>query len=276
MRIFQRHSLIVTTLLAAISAQAQDVPTPVAAMSFFVTSTGRGIGGNLGGLAGADALCRQRATAVGRRSAVARLSQRTTISGCASGQRARPDRPRAVGQRARDSDCRERRRAPQRGRNPTSDTALTEKGGAVAPNRHDILTGSNPDGTLVERGDATQRVDEPRRRPGDGGASQSHRRRTRRFLEFRPSLSRLLADCVARFAWRRTSFTASPRIRVSTQHRSRLNRQLNADRRNARPCIERAPSSRLDLTNSTRVVRSPLSDKAGPGRRLPTAAQEPR
>jgi glycine/D-amino acid oxidase-like deaminating enzyme len=30
------------------------------------------------------------------------------------------------------------------------------------------------------------------------------------------------------------------------------------------------------FTNSTRVVASPLSDKAVPGCRLPTAAQEPR
>ena len=39
--------------------------------------------------------------------------------------------------------------------NLTRDTALTETGAQVAPTRHDILTGSNPDGTLVTNGDAT-------------------------------------------------------------------------------------------------------------------------
>src|SRR5262245_5208449 len=57
---------VVAALIVGGSAAAQDRPTPATAMSFFVTSTGRGFGGNLGGLAGADALCRQRAAAVGR------------------------------------------------------------------------------------------------------------------------------------------------------------------------------------------------------------------
>jgi hypothetical protein len=39
--------------------------------------------------------------------------------------------------------------------NLTRDTALTEKGGSVAPNRHDILTGSNTDGTLATGSDVT-------------------------------------------------------------------------------------------------------------------------
>jgi hypothetical protein len=42
---------------------------------------------------------------------------------------------------------------------PTSrgDTALTEAGAQVGPTRHDILTGSNADGTLLTKGDATCR-----------------------------------------------------------------------------------------------------------------------
>src|SRR6185436_8301225 len=39
--------------------------TPPPAMSFFVTSVGKGDGANLGGLAGADAHCQALATAVG-------------------------------------------------------------------------------------------------------------------------------------------------------------------------------------------------------------------
>jgi len=63
MRILQT---VIATCLAAAPVAAQDVPTVSAAMSFFVTSNGRGFGGNLGGLAGADAICLQRAAAVGR------------------------------------------------------------------------------------------------------------------------------------------------------------------------------------------------------------------
>jgi hypothetical protein len=156
MRIFQRHSLIVTTLLAAISAQAQDVPTPVAAMSFFVTSTGRGIGGNLGGLAGADALCRQRATAVGRADRLWRAYLSAPPSADAPAVNARDRIGRGPWVNARGIQIAASvEELHSEDVNLTSDTALTEKGGAVAPNRHDILTGSNPDGTLVERGDAT-------------------------------------------------------------------------------------------------------------------------
>lgn len=49
------------TLMCSLGAsQAQD-----AAMSFFVTSANPGKGGDLGGLAGADAYCNQLATAAG-------------------------------------------------------------------------------------------------------------------------------------------------------------------------------------------------------------------
>ena len=48
-----------TMLFSGISL-AQPAPGP---MSFFVTSTGSGNGGNLGGLAGADAICQSLAEA---------------------------------------------------------------------------------------------------------------------------------------------------------------------------------------------------------------------
>src|SRR5919107_4350826 len=46
-----------------LGGQAPDVAE---SMSFFITSTGPGFGGNLGGLAGADAHCHRLAAAVGR------------------------------------------------------------------------------------------------------------------------------------------------------------------------------------------------------------------
>ena len=52
--------LVIASLIGVISANAADNT-----MSFFVTSTGSGKGGDLGGLAGADAHCQALATAAG-------------------------------------------------------------------------------------------------------------------------------------------------------------------------------------------------------------------
>ena len=146
---------IVTTMLAAAPAVAQDAPAIAPAMSFFVTSTGRGFGGNLGGLAGADAICVQRAAAVGRGERLWRAYLSAPPSADAPAVHAR-DRigrgpwvnAQGVQIAASVEDLHSERV------NLTRDTALTEKGAMVAPTRHDILTGSNPDGTLMS-GDAT-------------------------------------------------------------------------------------------------------------------------
>jgi hypothetical protein len=53
------------SLLASCLLLAQQTPAPRHPMTFFVTSAPIGDGGNLGGLAGADAYCQKLATAVG-------------------------------------------------------------------------------------------------------------------------------------------------------------------------------------------------------------------
>ena len=55
----------ITLLLGSYLALAQQNPAPHRDMNFFVTSVPIGDGGNLGGLAGADAHCQTLATAVG-------------------------------------------------------------------------------------------------------------------------------------------------------------------------------------------------------------------
>jgi hypothetical protein len=133
------------------SAQAQQADGPTSpAMSFFVTSTGRGFGGNLGGLAGADNHCQRLAQNVGRGDRVWRayLSAPATSSSRAVNARDRIGKgpwANAAGVRIADN-LEELHSANSRvGR----ETALTEKGTEVASGRHDILTGSNPDGTLA-------------------------------------------------------------------------------------------------------------------------------
>lgn len=142
-------------------AASLSILAPVAAsgveMSFFVTSVGPGKGGNLGGLEGADRHCQSLATAVG--------AGKGTWRAYLSTQAAALNDPNAVNARdrigsgpwfnakgvliARNIDELHSPRA-----NLTKDTLLDEKGQVVngrteKPNRHDILTGSRPDGTAL-------------------------------------------------------------------------------------------------------------------------------
>jgi len=144
-------------LLAAGSPTAQDAPAVAPNMSFFITSTGRGFGGNLGGLAGADAICQQRAAAVGRGDRMWRAYLSAPSSSDSPAVHARDRIGRGPWVNAQGIQI-----AASVGElhdpnvNLTAETALTEAGSHVAPGRHDILTGSNPDGTLAA-GDATCR-----------------------------------------------------------------------------------------------------------------------
>jgi hypothetical protein len=140
-------------VLADQSAQAQSADT-----SFFVTSTGIGNGANLGGLAGADNHCQTLAQAAG---AAARTWHAYLSSQAADGAPAVNARDR-IGKGpwqnskgvaiARDV-------ADLHGANNlTKQTALSENGDVIngrgdKPNRHDVLTGSQPDGTAFAAGD---------------------------------------------------------------------------------------------------------------------------
>jgi len=138
--------------LAAIGAtqSAQDRPQVSPAMSFFITSTGRGFGANLGGLAGADAHCQRLATAagLGDKTWRAYLSAPATSSRPAVHARDRIGKGpwvNALGVQVAASLA-----ELHSDDSPVDrDTALSEKGTRIALERHDILTGSNPDGTLV-------------------------------------------------------------------------------------------------------------------------------
>ena len=129
---------------------AQAKPPVALAMSFFVTSVGRGFGADLGGLTGADAHCQQLATAVGQGG----RAWRAYLSAPAA-----PGRPvvhardrigkgpwvnaKGVQVAADVDDLHSDANALGR------ENSLSEKGEAIGPGRHDILTGSNVDGTLA-------------------------------------------------------------------------------------------------------------------------------
>ena len=131
-------------ILSAGAAQAQDT-----SMSFFVTSASPGDGGNLGGLEGADAQCQTLADAAGAGS----KTWRAYLSTSAVNARDRiGDGPwhNAKGEVIANTVDELHSDANKL----TKQTALTEKGDPVkgrgdTPNQHDILTGSNADGTVA-------------------------------------------------------------------------------------------------------------------------------
>jgi hypothetical protein len=129
-----------------------------ARMTFFITSVGPGNGANLGGLAGADQHCQKLAEAAGSKGQTWRAYLSTSASGNQPAVNAR-DRIgsgpwyNAKGVRIAESV------ADLHGEknNLTKETQLTEKGDVVSgrgdkPNRHDILTGSQLDGTAFPAG----------------------------------------------------------------------------------------------------------------------------
>ncbi len=137
-------------LLAACASTGGGNP-----MSFFVTSTGSGKGGDLGGLAGADATCTQLATAAGAGGKTWRAYLSTQPAGGQPGVNAR-DRigsgpwKNAKGVVVATSVA----NLHSAENNLNKETALTEKGELLkgrgdTPNQHDVLTGSQPDGTYI-------------------------------------------------------------------------------------------------------------------------------
>lgn len=142
-----RRLLLVTAAasLAAIGvASSQD-----ATMSFFVTSVGSGKGADLGGLAGADAHCGSLAEAAGAtgKTWAAYLSTSTEDARDRIGKGPWFN---AKGVKIADDVASLHSDANA----ITKQTALDEKGEVVngrgdKPNRHDVLTGSTPDGTKI-------------------------------------------------------------------------------------------------------------------------------
>ncbi len=146
-------------------AMAQQPPAaPPPPMSFFIASAGPGSGANLGGIAGADRICQTLATAAGS----SKTWHAYLSAAAANGQAAVNARDRIgagpwfnakgarIAQNVADlhGDTLE---AARRGNNISKATAITEKGDPIngvgdTPNRHDMVTGSQLDGTAFTDG----------------------------------------------------------------------------------------------------------------------------
>jgi hypothetical protein len=141
-----------TLLALAFSGVGEAQQGGASGMSFFVTSTGSGKGADLGGLAGADAHCQQLAQAAGAGSRTWRAYLSTQADGGKPAVNARDRIGNGPWQNAKGvviaKDVQELHGNNMIGKQ----TALSEKGEPIngrgdTPNMHDILTGSQPDGT---------------------------------------------------------------------------------------------------------------------------------
>ncbi len=148
-----RSALVVIALCAATPALAQSA----AETSFFVTSTSIGNGGNLGGLAGADNHCQTLAQAAGAGGPAgsAKVWRAYLSTQAADGKPAINARDR-IGKgpwmNAKGAVVAKDVAELHGTNNLTKQTALSEKGEVIngrgdTPNRHDVLTGSQLDGT---------------------------------------------------------------------------------------------------------------------------------
>jgi len=132
------------------AAQAQQN-----AMTFFVTSAGPGKGADLGGLEGADRHCQTLAQAAGSAGKIWKAYLSTQGAGAVNAK----DRVgRGPWQNAKGVVVAKDVAELHGTNNLTKETALSEKGDVIngrgdTPNRHDILTGSQPDGTAFAAGE---------------------------------------------------------------------------------------------------------------------------
>ena len=127
-------------------------------MTFFVTSAGSGKGANFGGLEGADKHCQALAAAAGAGTKTWRAYLSAAASGSSPAVNARDRIGRGPWQNATGTVIAKDGSELHGTNNLTKQTALNEKGAIVngrgdTPNQHDILTGSQPDGTAFAGAD---------------------------------------------------------------------------------------------------------------------------
>ena len=174
MRRIARLSLLASGALLALGASLSAQQN---AMTFFVTSAGIGKGADLGGLAGADRHCQSLAQAAGAGGKTWHAYLSTQGSGAVN---ARDRIGKGPWQNVKGvviaKDVSDLHSVHN---NLTKQTALTEKGEMVpsppedTTNRHDILTGSQPDGTSFS-GDKDMTCGNWTKSYGDGSAMVGH------------------------------------------------------------------------------------------------------
>ena len=149
----------VSTLMAAGCAQMSDMMGK-SDMTFFVTSTGPGRGADLGGIEGADKHCQSLASAAGAgnktwRAYLSTQGKAINDTNVIHARERIGAGPWHNAKGVRIARSVEDLHSPDA--NVNKDTALDERGNptndrSMKPNKHDILTGSRPDGTAFPAG----------------------------------------------------------------------------------------------------------------------------
>lgn len=147
------RTLALLALACSFASQAEQ-----ADMTFFVTSEGSGQGANFGGLAGADAHCLKLAGAVGAGQHTWRAYLSSSASDGAAAVNARDRIGRGPWQNAKGVVIAKDVAQLHGDNHLAKDTALDEHGAPIkgrgdTPNMHDILTGSQADGTAFAAGE---------------------------------------------------------------------------------------------------------------------------
>jgi hypothetical protein len=145
-------------------------------MTFFISSSGSGKGADLGGLEGADRLCRTLATAAGSSGKTWHAYLSTQGANAVNARDRIGKGPWQNAKAVVIAKSVEDLHGPNN--NISKETALTEKGATVngrgdQPNMHDILTGSQPDGTAFA-GDKDQTCGNYTKSGADGAVMLGH------------------------------------------------------------------------------------------------------
>ena len=154
MRRSKLAALIAAAGAATLLAACGSMMSSKSDMTFFVASTGSGKGADLGGLTGADQICSRLATAAGSSGHDWRAYLSTVAVGGTPGANARDRIGPGPWRNAKGVVVAQNVTELHGANNLNKNTALTEKGEPVngrgdTPNMHDILTGSQPEGTAI-------------------------------------------------------------------------------------------------------------------------------
>ena len=145
---------VLSCAAVAVLAACAGVGSVKSGTSFFVTSTGLGNGANLGGLAGADKHCQMLATQAGASERTWRAYLSTQAAGGSPAINARDRIGAGPWLNAKGVAIANSVDELHSNNKLNKQTALNERGEPVngrgdTPNVHDILTGSQPDGTGI-------------------------------------------------------------------------------------------------------------------------------
>ena len=151
-------SYVTSVAVLALGLNGSSIAQQANTMTFFVTSVGSGNGANTGGLAGADAHCQQLAQSAGGGGHTWHAYMSTQAAGGQATVNARDRIGKGPWTNAKGVVVAKDIAELHGQNNLTKQTSLSEKGDVIngrgdTPNRHDALTGSQPDGTAFAPGE---------------------------------------------------------------------------------------------------------------------------